>query len=410
MKKSLAIILSLILAVLFIVSCSSSGEAPKSDSLWSGIAIGGDSKNDSTPAEPPMFINPGDAEPGDAGTSSAGNSGSGTAGAGMIPITGPTGQSWAEKIIYTVNADIETLDYEATIQAVYDIMALNEAFIENANVGGVNLEQSRYDRRPMRQASFSIRVPVYRLNALTASLESLGNITNLKSSADNITAQFSDTESMLTSLRIQEERLLDMLSKAVKIEEMLDIEDRLAGIRYKVEGLTRALRDWQNQADYSTVNLFVKEVEVYTEPVVVVEDEPELTYWQNIGEGISESARGVARFFMAIFSWVVINLPVLSVLAVITFVIIVIVRRNIRRGREKRAARAQYEPQVQNMPYGQGNAYPTNNQYPRSGMFAPPSSNNVQNTSQPSGVRDSLADQKPEKAQEGGQKDDKADS
>ena len=344
MKKSVAILLALILVTVFIASCSSySGDASEPD-----YTLG---RQDGASGGGPGAVPPAAPAEGDPGGEGQTNSGSGS---GVIPITSQTGQSWAEKIIYTVRADVETLEYEVTIQRVYDIMELNGAFIENANVGGVNLEQRRFDWQPMRKATFSIRVPVVMLNAVTASLESLGNITNLNSSADNVTSQFSDTESRLNSLKLQEERLLDMLSQAAKIDDMLDIEERLAGIRYQIEGLTKSLRDWQNQVDYSTVHLNITEVKIFTEPVDD-EEEVELTYWQTIGAGISASARGVARFFMSIFSWVAINLPTLAIVAAFIFVFVIIIRRSIKRNAKRRENRARNHPSAPVSQYNYGN-------------------------------------------------------
>jgi len=255
-------------------------------------------------------------------------------GSGFVPITPPVSESTlAEKIIYTVSADIETLDYERTIEQVYQLMGFHGGFLESSYVGGVNLESTLYGWNTMRQASFTLRIPTQRLNAVTTSLSELGNVASLSSDAQNITAQFTDSDARLRSLGIQEDRLIEMLLNAETIEDMLAIEDRLAGVRWHIESLTSTLRDWQNQIDYSTLNLFIREVEQYTERPFEVD---ERTYWQRIGEGFVETARSVGRFFMGLFMWIVVNSLVLVILAVVAVVVVIIVKSSARKARAKR--------------------------------------------------------------------------
>jgi large-conductance mechanosensitive channel len=76
---------------------------------------------------------------------------------------------------------------------------------------------------------------------------------------------------------------------------------------------------------------------VYTE-IIEEEPEPERSYWQQIGDGLKESAQSVARFFMDLLKWVIINLPVFAVLLVIAAVLFLIVKINLHRRKKKKAA------------------------------------------------------------------------
>ena len=247
---------------------------------------------------------------------------------GISPVTATiVDSSFAEKIIYTVEADIETVSFDETIDGIYKLLTSNRGFIEASNIGGRNYEQSYYGWQTYRTAQFTLRIPKELLNTVTASLDTLGNVTSLRSVAENITAQFFDSESRLNSYKTQEDRLLDMLSKTNNVTDMISIEERLADIRYQIEALTSTLRNWQNQVDYSTVNLYVHEVEVFTK----VEPLQQRTYWQEIGEGFKASAGGVGDFFKDLFKGLIISLPVLILLAVFAIVIIIVIRRFLKR-------------------------------------------------------------------------------
>ena len=343
MKKLVVVSIFLVLSVMFTASCSAampqdwappaSAPAPAyAPGVASSAIAGGGAFRSAMMAQAPAApdSHPVMAEDSEAQVEwSADYSVANVAGSGLVPITPPVADSsLAEKIIYTVTADIETLSYEETIAQVYELMAIHGAFIESSFVGGINLEHSFHGWSTMRHARFTLRVPTERLNAMTTGLETLGNVASLGSVAENITQQFTDTQSRLNSLRTQEVRLLEMLATAENIEDLLAIEDRLSWVRWEIESMTTTLRNWQTQIDYSTLHLHIREVEAYT-----LREDDVRTYWQRIGDGVVGTLRGIANFFMALLMWFVVNIPILVLIAVIVVVIILIIKRKYKKTR-----------------------------------------------------------------------------
>ena len=246
-------------------------------------------------------------------------------------LTGQGGGGFAERIIFTVYADIETTEFDQTIEDVHEMLRLNGGFIESSFVSGITQWQMRLGHPPRRTANFTLRVPQARLAAMTADLEYLGNVVSRRNEAVNITAQFVDTESRLTALRIQEERLLYMLSLADNVADMIIIEQSLSEVRMRIESMTATLRNWENQINFSTLTLNIFEVEEYTELIPI-----NRTYWQQISDGLAWTFRDIGRFFMNLFSWFIINLPVLIILAVIVFAVQLFVRRKIKKMRGRK--------------------------------------------------------------------------
>ena len=245
----------------------------------------------------------------------------------VTPLLPVAGAAFAERIIHTAGAIIETMEFDYTIERINALLALNGGFIEHAYVGGRPMERGQpvFDN-PNRRAEFTLRIPQLRMDDVTGAIDDLGNVLSLRRSAVNVTAQFIDTESRVTALRIQEERLLYMLGEATRIADMLDIERRVSDVRFEIERLTSSLMNLQNQVNFSTITLMILEVEEYTEPPEE-EEEEELTYWQQVREGFDESARAVGGFFTGIFRWLVVNSPILVVIAVFAVPTVIIVKR-----------------------------------------------------------------------------------
>ena len=248
-----------------------------------------------------------------------------------------TGELNAEKIIYSADAQVETTDYEGTVQAVYDMVKQYGGFMESTSVSGNDYYNTSRGYASARSASFVIRIPSDSFSAMTGSLSTLGNVPYCNTYSNNVTYQYYDVQSRLTAYQTQETRLLDMLKVAETVEDMLAIQQQLTEVQYQIDSLQSTLKNYDNQVDYSTVNLSVQEVEKYTPQTPVT-----LSYWEKMSTGFQRSLKSVGEFFTDLFLFVGSNLPVLLVLAVCAVVLVLLLRRWTRnRGArtERRAAR-----------------------------------------------------------------------
>ena len=329
MKKTISILLCTILAAAFLTACAGASDTTDNYYGWNDADY---PAPQAAPAPAPAsemmmedsVVFEAESMGGTAFRAQAG-------GSGITPINAPVTEGLAEKIIYSVYADVETVKFDETIEKVHRLLERHKAFIENSNISGINYEARLYGWNEFRSAYFSLRVPQEQLNAMTANLDSLGNVTYLSSSADNITAQFFDTQSRLNALEIQEERLLSMLAKADEITDLIALEERLSDVRYQIESITSTLNNWQRQVDYSTLTLNIREVEQFTEQTPI-----HRTYWEQIGDGFMATIRSIGDFFMALFKWLIVSAPVLVILAVIAVIIFIIIRKVIRKNKTTR--------------------------------------------------------------------------
>lgn len=313
MKRTLALVLTLLM-LLGLCAC---GGSAKYESAAS----------DSAPAEPveapaematteESFV---------FGLADSGSSNSAPAGAGL-PDNAPANATKADpgdKIIYSCNAEIETQDFDETIAGLQALIDRYGGFLESSSLRGNN-----YRGDGSRSADYTIRIPREHFEEVTQSLSSLGNVPYCNVNAENISASYYDTESRLSTYRIEEERLLAMLELAETVEDMITIEERLSEVRYSIESLTSTLLGWDSLINYSTISLSIYEVEEYT-------PEPEPSYWQRLGKGFVRTLEGVGEFFMDLFRFLVVNLPVLVLLGLGAWLVIFLVRRSRRKKANK---------------------------------------------------------------------------
>ena len=247
---------------------------------------------------------------------------------------------YTAKIIYTASVSIETTEFDKAVAALENQVQKIGGFVESSNVTGDTQYNSDGTTSIVnRWAYYTVRIPCEQFEAFLHETEGFGNVISTSRDAQNVTSAYTDYEARLSSLNTQEERLLDMLSKSEDVETLIALEQRLSDVRYEIESIERSLRNYDMQIKYSTVNLDLREVEVYTPTVPV-----RRTFSQKLADSLSDGWTGFARGVQNVILGLASALPALVLLAVIVIVVIVLVK-NARKKRRAKFAAQQEPPQ-----------------------------------------------------------------
>ena len=247
---------------------------------------------------------------------------------------------YTAKIIYTASVSIETTEFDKAVAALESQVQKIGGFVESSNVTGDTQYNSDGTTSIVnRWAYYTVRIPCEQFEAFLHETEGFGNVISTSRDAQNVTSAYTDYEARLSSLNTQEERLLDMLSKSEDVETLIALEQRLSDVRYEIESIERSLRNYDMQIKYSTVDLDLREVEVYTPTVPV-----RRTFSQKLSDSLSDGWTGFTRGVQNIILGLASALPALILLAVIVIVVIVLVK-NARKKRRAKFAAQQEPPQ-----------------------------------------------------------------
>lgn len=249
--------------------------------------------------------------------------------ADIIAAASSTSQSEGRKMIYTAYADVETLEFDDTVQAVYAMLDRFGAYIESSSVTGTDYATTYYGNRSRRTADFAIRVPVQNYSNMSQSLTELGNVISYSSNSENISTRYTDVESRLKTYRTEYDRLIEMLAAADNVYDMVTVEQRISEVEYNIETLTSELRGMDDSVNYSTINLYVREVHELTE----VKQE-EQSFGAEIVEALKNSVKWLISALRTAAVCIIAALPWLILPAVLAVVIIIIVRVKIRKNRK----------------------------------------------------------------------------
>ncbi|MDO7847364.1 DUF4349 domain-containing protein [Hymenobacter sp. M29] len=105
-----------------------------------------------------------------------------------------------------------------------------------------------------RQA-MTIRVAPARFQPLMAALGGVGTVEEKKLTTDDVTAQHADVAARLTTKRAVEKRYIDLLARAKKISEVLEIEGKIGEVREEIESTESRLKTLNDEVAYSTISL-----------------------------------------------------------------------------------------------------------------------------------------------------------
>ena len=326
MKKNirlLALLLALVLLTTVLTACGGSSvskEAAAPEAQYEEM------KSESAAMDMPMEAP--ETEEGFATTS--------TAGSGAL-MDAQTNVSIAEKIIYSGFVNIETTAFDDALTALDQAVRELNGFVQDSSVEGYT---RRYDDGTTavvdRWAHYVVRIPTEHFETFMHRTGEIGSVTSSSRTAENVTSQYTDYEARLASLKLQEERLLEMLAQSGELEDLITLESRLSEVRYEIESIERNLRNLDQRLAYSTVTLNLQEVEIYTPTAPV-----QRTFGEKLSDAFSSGIRSFVRGVQNLVLSIARNLLGLVVFAVVVVVVVILVRRTVRKVKAKVQARKQ---------------------------------------------------------------------
>ena len=238
----------------------------------------------------------------------------------------------AQKVIFTGTISLETLDFEKSRKEIFDYIDSIGGFVQNSSIhgGGINY-------KGLKSGEFVFRIPKQKYNGVFTDMGKFGTVVSQQSSGEDITERYFDNEARVKSLTIQEERLLDLLKKATKMEDIISLEKELQRVRYDIENLTGTLKKWDGLVEYSTITLELREVEQIKAP----EPQKKNGLLSRMSYGFKSSADGMLELAQGLLVFLVASIPVVVPIAAFGLIVFFLVKRSIRRGNLKRQTNAQ---------------------------------------------------------------------
>ncbi len=218
------------------------------------------------------------------------------------------------KIIKTSNLRFETEDINESYQNIQKAINKHKATIQN-DVSGKDYASS--------YRNVIIRIPNVEFSAFINEIsQGVNHFDRKEISSQDVTEQYIDLEARMNAKKKLEKRYLELLSKANKVSEILEIEKQLAVIREEIEAKEGQLKYLQSQISMSTVT-----IEMYTNNAS--ESGVTVSYGSKIWNAVKSGFNGLSSFILGLISiWPFI---------IIFVVLFIFIRRRFKRKTQKNA-------------------------------------------------------------------------
>jgi len=191
------------------------------------------------------------------------------------------------KVIKTSNLRFETPDINESYQNIQKAITKHKAIIQD-DVSGKDYTSA--------YRNITVRIPNTEFNAFIDEIsQGVNHFDRKEISSQDVTEQYIDLEARMNAKKKLEKRYLELLAKANKVSEILEIEKQLAIIREEIEAKEGQMRYLQNQISMSTVN-----IEMYTNNAS--ESGVTVSYGSKIWNSVKSGFNGLSSFILGLIS------------------------------------------------------------------------------------------------------------
>ena len=177
----------------------------------------------------------------------------------------------------------------------------------------VNSSTSKWEES--EEAVIEIKVPPKYFLILLDEIKNIGEIESKNISEEDVTEEYYDIEARLENKRKVRERLFDLLRKAYKVKEILEVEREIERVGEEIERLEGRLRYLNIKTDYARIT-----VTIYNRRIPIIEK-------IGIKEGFIRSFQFSVKFFFGIIWFIIILIPLFILIIVLWLIIAWLIRR-----------------------------------------------------------------------------------
>lgn len=211
-----------------------------------------------------------------------------------------------QMVIYQADLQLRVKKFEQTLQKIEEQVLKYGGYIAQSNVIKEGKEQV--------SGTITIRVPQTHFQAFLHDAEGqAAEVLGRNINGTDVTEEYVDLESRIKSKRVVEERLTSFMQSATKTEDLLKISSDLAAVQEEIEMIQGRMKYLENQTSLSTIT-----ITLYENKVIVPElEEDDLNTWEKTKKQFMKSTNMLLAALSGIVVFVLGNLPIIIIIAVI---------------------------------------------------------------------------------------------
>ncbi|MFH1649359.1 MAG: DUF4349 domain-containing protein [Candidatus Woesearchaeota archaeon] len=199
------------------------------------------------------------------------------------------------QITYTssLGVDVKRSTFADAANKVHDITKSTDSFILNENVNKYGQGATTY-----QAGYYQIKVDVKKYDSVLNQLKSIGKVTSFNENALDITGSYTNTAIELQTEKDRLVRYQELYDKAERIEDKLNIEDRIFNQERTVKYLEDRMSNMDKQVSYATISLSITEEQSNFQNIAI-------RSFGSMVRNLVESINSLLGFIFIILPWAV---------------------------------------------------------------------------------------------------------
>ncbi len=234
----------------------------------------------------------------------------------------------------SASINIQVMDPLAAAQEIIDLTEKMGGFVVSSSSTQEYYSSDIY----LPRAELSIRVPSEHLLEMLEFIENRTTdiakyVSNKRIYGVDITSEYVDTKSRLTSLEKTRDKLYEIMDTAKNAEEALEVYDHIADVESDIEVYKGQIKYMEESVALSSIDIKVNSIK--PAPIQTVQK------W-SLGEVIKDAFGSLLESGKDVIEWliyfIIAVLPILALLALPVVLIVWLIRKAIRKNKAKKAA------------------------------------------------------------------------
>jgi len=157
-----------------------------------------------------------------------------------------------QRVIKDAYLELEVESAEDSANRITNIAVTKQGFVQRVDI---------YESPTgAKSGTVTIRVPVGEFETTVQEIKNLANLVISETvSGQDVTEEYIDLEAQLKNKYAEEEQYLEILDRALTIEDILKVTERLSWVRAEIERLEGRMKYLENLTDMSTITSYLEE-------------------------------------------------------------------------------------------------------------------------------------------------------
>lgn len=233
-----------------------------------------------------------------------------------------------EKIVYSADLVIETLDFDESMTVIDNIITESGAFIQEESTEDDRTIFDYYNEANTgRTALIVLRVRSDGYSSVIEDLNEAGQVKSRNQTADNITKYYSDIEGQLSLYRSQLSALQSLYDRTETLTDIMDVQNKIIETENNIYRLENQLSNMDMDVEYSTITIRLREVSEYT---LSSYEKENMSFLDKLGNVTEASVETFIDFLEGIVFMLVMTFWYIIIIAVVIVVVFYIRHRYIQ--------------------------------------------------------------------------------